>query len=68
MKEGLYELAENLANRGVEHEFRMENIGLDNKNNLKYFLGFAFRIDRSMKREVTLQRYKHAIDLIFSNR
>lgn len=59
-------MAETLVSKGVEHEFRVENIGLDRKEKLKYFLGFAFRIDRGMNKEDTLQRYRRIIDYFFA--
>lgn len=66
IRDGMYELAENLANKCVEHEFRVENIGLDRKEHLKYFIGFAFKIDRGMNKEDTLQRYRRIIDYFFA--
>lgn len=61
IKEGLNEFAQNLVAHCVEHEFKVENIGLDRKNSVKYYLGFGFKIDRAMKKEDTLQRYKRII-------
>ncbi len=62
----MYELAENLASHCVEHEFHPENIGLDKRNGLKYYLGFNFKIDRSMRKEDTLHKYRRIIEYFFA--
>lgn len=66
IKDGMNEFAQNLVAHCVEHEFKVENIGVDKKNMAKYFLGFGFKIDRGMKKEDTLQRYKRIIEYFFA--
>lgn len=66
IKDSMNEFAQNLVTHCVEHEFKVENIGLDKKNMVKYFLGFGFKIDRGMKKEDTLQRYKRIIEYFFA--
>lgn len=41
-------------------------MGLDKKNNLKYYLGFNFKIDRSLKKEETVEKYKAKVLNFFS--
>lgn len=60
------EFAQILVAHCVEHEFKVESIGLDRKNSVKYYLGFSFKIDRAMKKEDTLQRYKRIIEYFFA--
>ena len=43
-------MARNLVSHCIEHEFKASNIGIDKRSKVKYFLGFAFRIDRSIKK------------------
>lgn len=54
-------LAENLANHCIDHEFKMNNIGLDKRNNLKYYLGLNFKIDRTMQKQKLIQKYRQAV-------
>jgi hypothetical protein len=58
VKRDLLELAGTLAGCSVLHEFKIDNVGLDRNNRLKYFLGFAFRIDRGLNRQETGERYQ----------
>ncbi len=46
----MLELGELLARHCVVHEFQFDNVGLDRLNRLKYFLGFAFKIDRNVNK------------------
>lgn len=61
----LAELVENIAAHSIEHQFKLSNIGLDKRNNLKYYIGFDFKIDRALvKNEATL-KYKRQIEKLF---
>ncbi len=50
VKNMMYDLANNLVNHCVQHEFKVRNIGLDRRNGLKYFLGLNFNIDKAMRK------------------
>ena len=66
VKNMMYDLADNLVNHCVQHEFKVSNIGLDRRNGLKYFLGLNFNIDKAMRKQDTLQRYRRIIDYFFA--
>jgi hypothetical protein len=61
LKTQLVELAEKLVNLSISITFKIGNIGLDDQNNLKYFLGLDFKIDRGIGRTEALRRHRSEI-------
>ena len=66
VKGELLELAQLLAAHSVVLDLRIENVGLDRNNRLKYFMGFAFRIDRTINRTLTAEQYQQTVRGFFA--
>jgi len=61
IRKDLQELAENVAAHFIDHQFKLSNIGVDRRNNLKYFLGMNFRIDKTLPKIETALKYKQQV-------
>lgn len=59
-------MAQYLANHSIVLDLRIENVGLDKSNHLKYFMGFGFRIDRALNRPLTVERYQQTVKSFFA--
>ena len=53
----LIELGHNLARNGVEHTFTLDRIGIDQSDNLRYFLGLNFKINKLAQKEQLALKY-----------
>ena len=65
IREQLMQLAYDLAYSKVLHEFRRENIGIDQSFSLKYYIGLEFRIDPSLSSTDLFRVYQKTIYSLF---
>jgi hypothetical protein len=61
LKVDMTRLTVKLASSGILHSLWFDNVGLGPKNELKYFLGFNFKINQTVNKEVLAESYRKEI-------
>jgi hypothetical protein len=61
----MFKLCECLASKFIIHDFDLNRVGLDNRFNLKYFLGVDFKIDKNIDREKKNESYVNQLNDFF---